>query len=213
MKVAQAVENYAGVVRSGDRWAIDCAARDLLKRLSGSSTSRREGLFEKARLVHDTAELCKADGLRPVGGRELASCLEDYRRGAGDAPPACPDAHLALAFIELQLNLPAEAVKSLEAARARGAPPHELSRLRGVALGMQGNLEGAEAALREALETLPAIREGDRGETAYNLGFCLEQRGKLDDAVKLYRLAKELKNNPDRATQAIERCRKAGART
>lgn len=211
-KLAQTVEDYAAVVRDGDPWAIDCAARDLSMKLSSASTSRRE-LFEKARLVHDTAELCKADGLRPLGGRELASCLEDYRRAAGDAPPACWDAHLALAFVELQVNLPGEAMKSLETARARGAPPHKLSHVRGIALGMQGNLEGAEAALREALETTPGGRVADRGETAYNLGFCLEKRGKFDEAVKHYRLAKELNYNPDHALQAIDRCRKAGART
>ncbi len=93
---------------------------------------------------------------------------------------------------KLRANLPAEALVILEAASSLKAPAHKVNHLKGVALGIQGDLPGAVALLRDAYDKWPAGSDPDRGEVSYNLGYCFEKMGRFGEAAGAYLQAKML---------------------
>jgi tetratricopeptide (TPR) repeat protein len=148
-----------------------------------------------------------ADGFKPSPKGDPASQLKVYLSAAGKAPANRWEPYFALARVQAQVGQPAESLKSLEIAQKRHAPRYKVAFVRGQVLGMNGDLEGAEKWLRQAFEKTPDTLEEERDDAAFNLGFCLEQRGRLVDAIACYRA---LKVDVIRAGIAVARCLRLG---
>jgi len=198
-----AIEAYRQLAQGGDSWFIDLAAKKWASRAAYIG----EAILAEVRKIHDHPELCAADGYRPGPGGEGLQ-LEAFRNAARKSPAEDWGPYLTLAAVEMSSQLFADALKSLEFARERRAPPHKTAYIAGVLKGMQGDLAGAEKLLREAIASCPPGADAEKGEALYNLGFCLEQAKRHQEALSAYEEALKLKNKPERARGAIERCRK-----
>ncbi len=209
-KFDQALAEYQVIAQAGDGWAMDCTSRAFADR-SREMGAQREAILKRAREIHDTAELCMADDFR-IGPQGGAGQVEFLQRVAQSAPKTRWEPYLALAQVQARAALLADALKSLDVAEERRAPPFKVLHLRGVAFGMQGDRASAEKNLREAIERTPPLLTNEKGEAVYNLGFCLEGGGRLEEAATCYRQAMELGNDGVRAGIALARClRKGGA--
>ncbi len=205
-----AIEDFSAVVRDGDPWSIDCAQRQLCEPYSGGGV-RRGTLLHRARAIYDTPELANADDFRRLEGTDPKSQLEACRESARRAPADRWEPHLYLCNLELNQGNFAEAAACLETAGRRGAPEHRLAFSDGLQKGMQGDLKAAEALLRSALDKAPPGDRTHRQESAFNLGYCIEQQNRLEEAAAIYRLSENSERDPLRAGIAVARClRKAG---
>ncbi len=201
----ETLAEYRVFAEAGDDWALDCAARKISE-VAPNLGDRGSEILHAAREIHDAPELCLVDNFRPGPQGDPASQLKVYLRAAEKAPATRWEPYFALARVQAQLGQAAEALKSLEIAQKRHAPRYRVAFVRGVALGMTGDLEAAEKWLRQAFELTPVTLEHDRGEAAYNLGFCLEKRGRFDEALSSHRQAAAQKNDPVRSWMAQARC-------
>ncbi len=198
-----AIEAYRQLAQGGDVWLIDLAAKEWASRVGEIG----EPMLAEVRKTHDHPDLCEADGFRAgPGGGGLQ--VEAFRNAARRSPARDWKPYLTLAAVEMSAQLYADALKSLQVAQERQAPPHKTASIIGVLKGIQGDLAGAEKNLREAVEKAPPGADADKGEAMYNLGYCLEAQGRLKEALSAYEEALKLKNNPERARGAIERCRR-----
>ena len=165
----------------------------------------------KAREIHDTPELCVTDGFRPLAGRSTADRIAHYRTTVLDAPANRWEPYFSLASIEAMAGIGQDALKTLETARARHTPAYKTAFVSGVIQGMQGNLVEAERSLREALQAAPPRALRDKGEISFNLGFALENQGRLSDAVASFQECGRFTGDRARSGIAIARClRKSG---
>jgi len=187
--LSKAVHAYETIAREGNRAMLDFAARQIID--LARSNPKSGPLLRAARKAHDTPELCMADGFLPGPSGDRKSQLQAYRKLASESPGNRWEPYLGLAVIEAQENQIDRAHESLEIARERGMPAFKLYQVRGILAGMQGDLPGAEALLRESLARTPAIAEADSGQTAWNLGYCLERQETYGEAAEAYRRARE----------------------
>ena len=114
--------------------------------------------------------------------RELAQLAADFA-------PGDPQTHYALAVLDEKSFLPEDLPKSLrEFEQATALSPHDyrLWFALGRARERSGDAEGAEAALREALELAP-----NYAQIQWALGNALLRRGKTDEAFMQIRRAVE----------------------
>ncbi len=209
-QLEEAVEEYLAVVQDGDPWSIDCAQRQLCEPYSGGG-ERRGALLHKARASYDTPELTNADGFRPLEGRDPKMQLDASREAARRSPADRWEPHLFLCSLELNHKNFVEAAACMETAGKRGAPEHRLAYFEGLLRGMQGDLKTAEAFFRAALDKAPPGDRAQRQESAFNLGFSIEQQNRPEEAATFYRLSEGSEKEPLRAGIAIARClRKSG---
>ncbi len=204
-----AVEEYKMLAREGDAWSLHYAAQQLSEADWSGAIKRK--LLRIAREAYDTPELCMADGFRPGPSGDTKNQLEAYRKLAREAPKGRWQPYLALAAIETREKLTDQAFESLEVARERGAPAYKISQVKGILLGMQGDLLKSESLLRSSLSQVPANVPAERGEIAWNLGHCREIQGMFLEAMEAYRSAKEADYHPVNCVIAVARCyRKKG---
>ena len=205
---ARILEEYGNVVKECDPWTVDCASRELVKL---SLQPKAPSFMAKAREIHDTPELCVTDGFRPLAGRSTADRIAHYRKTVLDAPANRWEPYFSLASIEAMAGMGQDALKTLETARARHTPAYKTAFVSGVIQGMQGNLVEAERSLREALQAAPPRALRDKGEISFNLGFALENQGRLSDAVASFQECGRFTGDRARSGIAIARClRKSG---
>lgn len=172
----EAIEEYKGLARSGDPWSIACAGGEFARRVKNiGDLKKRLDLLGRIRQAKDTPELQEA-----------------YRIARGAAPAEKWEEPLEAAMAKLQANLPAEALGMLEAAGRLKAPAHKIAHLKGVALGMQGDLQAAIVSLRDAYDRWPAGSDPERGEVSYNLAYCFERMNRFGEAAEAYRRAMNL---------------------
>jgi tetratricopeptide (TPR) repeat protein/SAM-dependent methyltransferase len=202
--LARALKDYETLAREGNRAMLDFAARQFID--LAKTTPKSGPLLRAARKAHDTPELCMADGFLPGPSGDRKAQLQAYRKLASESPANRWEPYLGLAVIEAQENQFDRAHESLEIARERGMPAFKLHQVRGILAGMQGDLPGAEALLRESLARTPAIAEADSGQTAWNLGFCLKMQEKYGEAAEAYRMAKEFGYHQVDCSLAAGRC-------
>lgn len=199
------IEEYALLAREGSAWSLDYASQELLRILPLAGEKGRE-VLRQARKVFDTADLCAADDLLPGSTGDPLKELEAFRALVHAAPQQRWQAYLMLARVEGRAGRAADGLKSVEAARERGAPVYQHLLVKGLLVGLSGDYAAAEVLLRESLASAPRARAAERGEAAWNLGYCLEERGLLEPAAGAYRQAKELGHDPVGSGIAIASC-------
>ncbi len=204
-----ALKEYGIIAEDGDPWSLEYAAHEIS--LASVMGQRKRDLIQAARKIHDTPELCMADGYRVGPSGDWKTQIEAFQKIARKSSTNRWQPFLALAAIETRHNLTEEAFRDLEAAKEHGAPPHNLARILGILYGMQGDLPRAESLLRESLELTPPDARSDRGESAWNLGYCTEKQEKFDAAIEAYRMARAAGYFEVSCTIATSRClRKKG---
>lgn len=127
-----------------------------------------------------------AERYQQLGFPEIAL---DHARLLVDRAPESADAHLALAKIERAADHPAAAEKDLVSFVSAHGPSARVWAWIGLLRDDQGNWKDGEAAHRKALELAP-----DHDDLHNNLGYCLLQQGRKDEAAAEFTAA--LKLNP-----------------
>lgn len=185
LRLPEARAAWSDTVSVGDPWSTGEGAFDLL-RARELLASRDPGALDRFREIRDTPELFLAGGRRAVHPDGARALIGPFAAAAENAPPDRPAAHIALAIVLAQSGRNDEALAALDGAAARGAPPNEISGMRAVFTGAKGDLPGAEALLRRAIAETPPERPASLADHWYNLGYCLEQQGRSEEAAIAY---------------------------
>ncbi|MFN0057671.1 MAG: fused MFS/spermidine synthase [Planctomycetota bacterium] len=173
----EALSEYAGLLRVEDPWTLDAADRELL----GGLQSFRELATRREFLARASAIEHAPDRWKPV---------------------------FALAMLERELKLLVESLQSVAAAERRGAPASDVLQFRlftAVTAGMDGQLKFAEDTLRVAIDA-STDDDPNRAEAIYNLGFCLEQQSRFDEAELAYLDAMARRSDVARAAGRLNTC-------
>lgn len=127
-----------------------------------------------------TAEACRAQALAALQRGDVAVAEQAYARLLGLLPDDA-EALLFLASRELDRGNTAGAIERLQAARHPSGRDAAILHQLGAAQVLAGDLCGAEASLREALELAPGMFVA-----RLRLGVVFEQQGRRHDATTAY---------------------------
>lgn len=187
---AAAVEEYRKVlVALPDDWELWAHIGDLEAARGNTDSARAEFLRLKAKRPDDPAAAAwlSSDAEKAGDFRKAAEYLKDSAALKDD-----PTAHLRLGYYQLQSGGVKEAMKTLEAARARWPKDDRIAYYLALGHDDLGERPQAVALLREVL----ALKPDDR-DARWQLAAILEKMDKIGEAEPEFR--KLLESKPDDA--------------